>query len=490
MPIVRSLIANMSACNFRSPALLGRGLCLCVATIFFCVAPRSALAAQLRVELGKVAPKVTARDHPEQSYALYLPSSYDAKKQWPIVYAFDPAARGALPVELMKDAAEKYGYIVAGSNNSRNGSWKVEAEAAKAMFDDTQGRLSIDPKRVYFAGFSGGSRVSSDLAARCSCAAGVFLAGAGFQPGEKNAPARPRFAVFSSAGLFDFNYGEVLAMDEALQKAGAAHYLRRFDGLHQWPPAEALGEALAWFRLMAVKAGAEARDDGFIHEQFTLRAKAAEALETADPYAAWFEYRQAAETFDGLADVSSWKAKVQTLEKQKAIADGLKREKQEIRDQKSLLQPIFDGFSSMQQDAGNSDKPRAALRDAVQDQIISLRSQAEREKRPERLRVLKRALGEILVSAMETGSGRQEARDQHGARDFFELATAADPDAVWPLMNVAIARANDGETKSALESLRRLKKNWKDRDAFVSWLTEQKAFDRLRDNPGYTALIQ
>ncbi len=98
---------------------------------------------------------------PDQSYALYLPSHYVPNKKWPIVYAFDPDARGEIPVKLMQDAAEHFGYIVVGSNNSRNGSWKMETEAAQAMWNDTHARFAIDDRRIYFAGFSGGARVAA-----------------------------------------------------------------------------------------------------------------------------------------------------------------------------------------------------------------------------------------------------------------------------------------------------------------------------------------
>src|SRR5258708_24878109 len=110
--------------------------------------------------VGTLIPKVVTAANPEQSYALYVPKSYSATRPWPIIYAFDPVANGSRPVELMKDSAERYGYIVAGANNSRNGSWKIEAEAAQAMLHDTEKRLSIDGRRVYFAGFSGGARVA------------------------------------------------------------------------------------------------------------------------------------------------------------------------------------------------------------------------------------------------------------------------------------------------------------------------------------------
>src|SRR5580704_15271430 len=162
-------------------------------TLFFAaltLLPASAIAQQTAaasstsqdLQAGVVIPKVVCSAHAEQSYALYLPSYYTSGRRWPIVFVFDPLARGGVPVELMKDAAERYGYIVAGSNNSQNGPWKVEIEAAQAMLHDTHARLAIDDKRIYFAGLSGGARLAASLAQACKCAAGVLLNSAGFAP--------------------------------------------------------------------------------------------------------------------------------------------------------------------------------------------------------------------------------------------------------------------------------------------------------------------
>jgi len=62
-------------------------------------------AASSHWQTGVVIPKVICVRHAGQSYTLYLPSDYSRKKLWPIVYAFDPLARGSLPVALMKEAA-------------------------------------------------------------------------------------------------------------------------------------------------------------------------------------------------------------------------------------------------------------------------------------------------------------------------------------------------------------------------------------------------
>src|ERR1700679_3515967 len=228
------------------------------------------------LETGVVIPKVSCASQSEQSYALYLPSHYTREKKWPVIYAFDPGARGKMPVELMKDAAERYGYIVAGSNNSQNGPWKASAEAAQAMVQDTRARLAIDGNRIYFVGLSGGARFASLLAQACKCAAGVLLNNAGISPSSPPV-AGANFSVFGTAGTFDFNYGEVVELDANLATLHYTHTFRQFDGPHEWAPASVMDEALAWFRLIAMKQGREERDVSFVKDQTAEAEKRAKA---------------------------------------------------------------------------------------------------------------------------------------------------------------------------------------------------------------------
>ena len=113
---------------------------------------------------GQIVEKLECLNDSSQSYALYLPSNYTPDRKWPILYALDPGVRGKTPVERFKEAAEKYGWILAGSNNSRNGPWRRAADAWSAMTKDTQQRFSIDDDRVYATGFSGGARMALQIA--------------------------------------------------------------------------------------------------------------------------------------------------------------------------------------------------------------------------------------------------------------------------------------------------------------------------------------
>jgi dienelactone hydrolase len=437
------------------------------------------------LQAGAVTPKVVCAAQPEQSYALYLPSYYTREKRWPIVYAFDPGARGKMPVELMKDAAERYGYIVAGSNNSQNGPWKAEAEAAQAMFQDTHARLTIDNKRAYLAGLSGGARFVSALAQRCNCAAGVLMSGAGFAPGSPPAPGGT-FSIFSTVGVYDFNYGEIVELNTELETLHYPHVLRRFDGIHEWAPVSVMDEALAWFRLLEMKSGSSERDDAFVKDQVAEAEKRAKTLElSGDIYGSWQEYRQAAATFQGLGEYPGFGEHAAALQKEKAARDGAKREQQDFEEQSRLMADISSGLSALRQDSASGPDRRSE----VAQQISELLSRTEHEKNPQKLRVLRRALSGVFIEAMEAGDDRYQAKDFARARIFYELGADAGTDSSWAWRLVAAARAMTGDRKGVFEAIRRANEKSKDPAAFFTWLEEEPAFTKLRGTPEFRAFL-
>lgn len=447
--------------------------------------PENAVTTAVELRPGELTREVRCGANPEQSYALYLPKNYTASRKWPVVYAFDPAARGIVPLELMKDAAEKYGFILAGSNNSRNGPRKAEGEAAQAVMQDVQARLSVDNRRSYLAGFSGGARVAAMIAQGCQCAAGVLLNGAGF-PQDAPPSREAAFPVFAAVGTYDFNYPEVVRLDEKLQGLGFPHFLRTFEGPHQWAPVVVMEEALAWFRLVAMKDGREPRDDAFVAAQAPQAAERARALEqSGNLYAAWKEYRQADQTFGGLVNSGALHARAEALEKEKAVREGAKREEREFAEQRELTADISAGLAALGQNSLN----RADVRLQVEQQILALHGSTEHEKHVEKLRVLKRALADVFAQAMEFGERRLEAKDAAHAQDYFQLACDAQPDSLWALSDLAVAKAQDGNRKGALETLRHAREKTKDFTRFSEWLKEEPAFASWRNAADFRALL-
>jgi len=140
---------------------------------------------------GRVIERIGCYGDPAESYALYLPSNYTPARKWPIVYAFDPMARGRVPVDKYQEVAERYGYILVASNNSRNGPLYLSMGASQAIWQDTHVRFPLAPRRAYATtGFSGGARVACALGRMAAGeVAGVIGMGAGFPLGPGQGPS-------------------------------------------------------------------------------------------------------------------------------------------------------------------------------------------------------------------------------------------------------------------------------------------------------------
>lgn len=57
------------------------------------LAARAVTAQAEEIPRGVAVPRVECKGEPKQSYARYLPSSYDPAKKWPALYIFEPLAR-------------------------------------------------------------------------------------------------------------------------------------------------------------------------------------------------------------------------------------------------------------------------------------------------------------------------------------------------------------------------------------------------------------
>ena len=436
---------------------------------------------------GVVIPRVVCIDHPEQSYALYLPSNYSPEDKWPILYIFDPAARGSMPVILAKDAAEKFGYIVMGSNNSRNGQPKLEIDAAVAIWNDSHLRFTIDDRRVYFAGFSGGARLATALALKChDCAAGVISSGAGF-PLDQPPTTQTHFSYFATIGMSDFNYPEAVVLAQQLDRLDWPHRLRRFDGSHEWAPAEVWSEALAWMNLLAMRQDRLTRDPEFISQQFEAETRRAQEFEKrGDIYAAWQEYSGVASDFAGLRDVASLTRHAEELNHSPSLQNAEKQEKEGFKEQQRLAGPIVSGMAALAEGGGS----HAAISHQLHGQIAALWDAKEHERNEDRRRIMGRALGVIRSIAYESAEDRMRAGDAALALIYFELASDALPKEPWLLIKVAQAQAQLGHRKDALDALRRARGMGLNAESLRGALRDNAEFARYRDDPDFLKLLE
>jgi poly(3-hydroxybutyrate) depolymerase len=298
-----------------------------------CVCASSAAAQEL--QRGVVIERVQCMDDPAQSYALYLPSGYSPERKWSLVLAFHPAARGVLMVEKFKGAAEQYGYVVAASNNSRNGPYAVSSAAAQAMSTDVGRRFSVDPQRVYLAGMSGGARVAMGIALGKNNIAGVIASSGGYPDSQPR--DRVTFAVFSTAGTEDFNFIEMRRLDRQLS---SAHLLAVFQGGHTLPPDDVAFDALEWMELQAMQSGRRARDSALLERMVEKRrARIATSTDLADTV---YLLRALVADFKGLVHLSADASRLQQMTARPEVKKALKRDRDGVDAEARMLTEIFE----------------------------------------------------------------------------------------------------------------------------------------------------
>ena len=413
---------------------------------------------------GQIGEVVCGSDH-GQSYALYVPSGYTAAKRWPIVYFFDPAGRGRRPVNLYKNIAETYGFIFAGSNNSRNFS-SDQSASINSIWRDTHERLSLDERRVYSSGFSGGARVAGAMALSCpQCQmAGVIAQGAGY-PGSR-AGSNDKLLYFFAVGNRDFNWPEVVMVRRQREAHGQPYRVRVFDGSHQWAPVEVMENAIQWLILKAMQQAVMSPDPAFVDGQFQqIQSETEEAKKKGDAIGQVNAYHSLVSDFGGLKSVDEFAKNLAVLKQSDALKRALKGEQEEIDDQFALEREISPKLRIYT--AGKTDDPNA-LRLEIVRAMSGLRDQAAHAKTERKRRIYGRAFDDIWVEGIENGQQALEARHWETADSCFELMAQVS-DSPWPNVLLAQTHAASGKSKQAIRDLQEaVRRGWKDREALES----------------------
>ncbi|MEO8277527.1 MAG: hypothetical protein ABI639_15035 [Thermoanaerobaculia bacterium] len=256
---------------------------------------------------------IACTSDPTQTFELYLPTAFSPDRRWPLLLVFDPRSRGKASAELFQEAAERYGWMIASSNNTMSdGPVEPNERAFNAMFPDLLRRLPVDRRRIYAAGFSGGAILAWVVGLQTGQLAGVISVGGRPPDGMETLP--PRFALWAAAGVADFNHEPTRELDAAAERAGVAHRLEFFPGPHSWFDRAGAGRALRWMEILAMRDGRRERDPALIDAAFADELSAAESLWAAhEPLDAAHRFGEIAGTFQGLRDVADLERRAQEI---------------------------------------------------------------------------------------------------------------------------------------------------------------------------------
>ena len=431
---------------------------------------------------GIILEKVVCLNNANQSYSIYLPSKYSSDRKWPIIFAFDADARGPLPVRRFKAVAEKYGYIIAGSNNSRNGPMAIIEEALNALITDTESRFSLDDRRMYMTGFSGGARVAvAAAAAMKGKIAGVIGCGAGFHPEIPLSDAKS-FAFFGAVGTEDFNFPELKALDDRLEKQGAVHKLEIFPGGHEWPPEWVCTRAIEWMEIQAMQTGRQNPDADRIDELYSKAVAAARSYDDmTQTYEAYRHYSDLVKDFAGLEDVSPFQAIAARLKKSGEIKKAIRQENNIIERQKRLE----DKISLLLEGAAYGENRAYRIQDLMR-LFISLQEQANQKRNEADRLVAVRALNLFWIRLNKDAATDIENKNYNGAAMRLELLTQIRPDNPQVFYHLSRIYALGGNRKDALKALRNaVEKGFKN----ATELVDNPDFEKIRGDPDFLRIL-
>jgi dienelactone hydrolase len=421
-----------------------------VAAVLAAAAPAGAAAApEARpIEPGALHARVTALANPSYSYALFVPAAYTPNRRWPVLFAFDPMARGERPVELARNVAEQYGYIVAGSLDARNGPLAPAVDAARIMMQDVETRLSIDPARVYVTGFSGAARLCVTLATLCPpCITGVLAHGAGYPAGVE--PARnTAFDYFGTIGDADFNYAEVVRLHAQLDDLGVSNRLRIFEGPHGWAPEDVWQQAFAWLELRAIQRGIRAKDDRFVPAQWRIGLERAANFErAADERSAWYEYDKLTKDFSGLTDTRQAAGRAEALRRDPDVERARRRERDELDRHGRVAAEIAEMIHATQRP-----DPDPLLRARLRRRFKDLQKEAASDG-ARRAVAGRRLMASAFVEAFTAGRTQLSEGHLGRAEELFEIALEASPEAPLGWVHLAAVHALRDKHADALRAL-------------------------------------
>ena len=427
---------------------------------------------------------VKCRNVTSQSYALYQPADYNSIKLWPVILIFDPSARGRTGVSTFIEAGKRYGFILACSNNSQNGPMADSFTAAAAMLHDVEERFTVDQRRIYVAGFSGGSRFAMAYAVKENRISGIIGCGAGL-PNDRNylPSVNSNFLYYGLAGTRDMNYLEMHDLyDFFSNRTRVISYFRAFSGGHQWPGPDLITDAVEWIILQTMNRKIIPADQTFLTYIENKTQKLIDSQLSAGNQADAIMYmRFAARDFQGTPFASRMNQLLAESEKsadyQKAINKWNKMAANEQERKEKYLKYLGEIINSGSLPDSASDWWKNEV-----NSLVRIRDHASSENS----QMASRVLNFISILCSEQGISYYRNRYYEPAAFLFEICTLSDSENQNNYFNLARSLAGSGKSKESVDALSAAMKH-----GFNSRKTveAEPVFGKIRDDSRYKALI-
>ncbi len=435
-------------------------------------------------EKGILNDTVVLRNVVQESFALYLPQSFEQESPSGVIFIFDPVARGKVGIEPFIEAAEIYNLILVCSNNSRNAAYERNFEIAQHWFDDILARFHIDPNRIYAAGFSGGSRLASAIGVLSGAFKGVIGCGASFSGNPGQVPySNDHFYYYGLVGNLDMNYQEMLKARQWLDRINLPNHIKTFEGEHRWPDHKDITSAFHWFRLQDINKKLHPKEEKFLESYLSSQlALAYEAMKNYKLIEATDKYEYILNNFQQHFELDSISTKIRQLKKTKEYKKALK--------EKLRITTLENEWTEKLTGRVRLELERETLPDHFkwwQKELASLHEDYINADDPLLKEMGIRLRSMIAAVAIENLELAVLQGNQKEINYYALLMDANWPDTAYMQFRIAKANAAIGKNDKALLHLNRAVSNgWKNK----TWIKRDKAFESLSHMQEFQLILE
>jgi hypothetical protein len=397
---------------------------------------------------GHIQDSVLIQNHPEESYALYLPSEYKSNQERPVVYIFDPLARGKQAIQHFVLAAEKYNLILICSNNAQNGPYDRNIDIANRLFESTFQSFRFDTNRIYIAGFSGGARFATSIAVLTNKFAGVIACGAGFSNNRVNRPARiNQFSYLGIIGNKDMNFQELLEGKQYLDQINLSNHVIQFDGEHKWPPDSVILDGFNWLQLEAYKKGIVPINHRHILNMYSDDIQKAKSYSRSNSLLkAYQTYQDVTKNYSSFINTDSVRSIMKELKRQKAFKKQKKQRNKAYQREKQLISEYYNLLTKQLNGLQDSDF-------YYWQREIKKLNKFKTSKNKELQNAGYRLLEKLWVWGYETGLNLIDKNQYHKAIFAHRIMKIVKPGHIYPHVRLARDYCLINNTKQCLQYL-------------------------------------
>ncbi|MGH1385767.1 hypothetical protein [Kordia sp.] len=410
------------------------------------------LAQTNRFEKGKIVNSISVQNSSE-TYALYLPNSFDETKLSAVVFVFDPSGNGANGMQSFIASAEKFNYILIASNNTKNGvAYEINFEITNRLFATVFSEFKIDEKQIYAAGFSGGSRLATAIAALTGKVQGVIACGAGLAINKSFTPKKEMFSFVGLVGDEDMNYQEMFNTKALLDKFEVDNELFVYNDTHRWPPSEQIERAFGWLQLQAYKKNIRSVDSQFVQSYFETQYAIADSLVIHNKFRSVREYESIIKNFTPYFELKAAQQKAEAIKNSPEYKDQIAERAANIKEENELYEKFSKVYSNDILAAKSDDNFKWWRKE-----LRRLDIDIENATMTPRGKMLKRLKYSIFAGAYESSMGYIYAKKYKHALYCDQLLVYFNPTQAYWYYRVAQSYARNDDFKHTIRNLKKAK---------------------------------